>query len=275
MTLSSFMKVLSDYLEKLPKGSLFYLYSTLALIVVARVATGNSPTFQDRRLAANLFALLFGVLGGGFVWVVGHLSSAIVVVICVLVAAAMVLKYILDECRTPDGLRFTAGRIGKLVVTVASTAGAVWVGQGLGAGYSWAPNISLTLLLWMAFLGASMATHEGRHLAVDAVRKLIKPEHTRLFNAASLAFSAFITGAFLYLAVIYISKRIGETPEPGKIPDWIKVLSIPVSLAFMTLRFGSYSIANATGFALGVPPEPEPLPDPVPELELETVEVKG
>lgn len=257
MTLSSFLKVLSDFLEKLPQGSPFYLLATLVLLIVARVATGNSPTLKDNRMKANLFALLGGLLGGGFIWVVGTFSSAIVVIICVLTAGGMLVTYTLEDARGPEGLRITGGTLWKLAVTLAASVAGVWVGATLDSGYSWAPNISLTLLLWMAFLGASMATHEGRHLAVDAVRKLVKPERERLFNAASLAMSAIVTSAFLYLAVIYLAKRVGETPEPGKIPDWIKVLSIPVSLAFMTLRFSCYAMAEAVGAKMGIPPEPK------------------
>jgi len=37
----------------------------------------------------------------------------------------------------------------------------------------------------VAFLGASMATHEKRHLTVDAVRKAVPAKHERWYNAVS------------------------------------------------------------------------------------------
>ena len=38
-------------------------------------------------------------------------------------------------------------------------------------GFGWSQTLAMVLLLWVSLLGSSMATREGRHIAVDAVKK--------------------------------------------------------------------------------------------------------
>ncbi len=125
------------------------------------------------------------------------------------------------------------------VGTVAATAGA-WA--FVPEGYTWAQKLALFLLLWIAFIGASMATHDGSHLRVDAVRKAMPARLLPYYNAASFLVAALFTAAFLYLSYLYLLDRLVEETAPGEIPDWLKVLSIPVSLAFVTIRFTGRSI---------------------------------
>ena len=117
-------------------------------------------------------------------------------------------------------------------------------------GYSWAPNVALTLLLWMAFLGASMATYQGRHLTIDAIRKAIPERAMPWFNAVSLLVAAAFTGLLLYLSWEYYLKRLDDPVEPGRVPDHIKVLAIPASLALVTVRFTLYAIGQMITGAL-------------------------
>lgn len=283
MTLASFLKVLADFFEKRSDMTVTYLVTFLAFFVIGRVSAGSSPLLRDNRLMSNVSAVVWGTLGVIFVWMVysstqtletlhlqtgrdirpytydwlvGLVSSTTVVDLHISVAALMLIFYSFSLPRPADEPTWTPRMVLRLLIILAAWAAGIWGSNRLEVGYSWAPQVSLVLLLWMAFLGASMATHDRKHLAVDAVRKLIPPHRERAFNAASGFLAATVTAAFLYLATSYLLKRIGEDPEPGKIPDWIKVLSIPVSLGIMTLRFAGYAIADLVGATMKVEPEP-------------------
>jgi TRAP-type C4-dicarboxylate transport system permease small subunit len=112
-----------------------------------------------------------------------------------------------------------------------------------GGTWTWTQKLALFLLLWTAFIGASMATHDGRHLTIDAVRKSVGPKIRPYYNAVSHAVAAMFTAAFMLLAYWYLQDRLAETAAPGEIPDWLKVLAIPVSLGIVTLRFAGRSVA--------------------------------
>jgi TRAP-type C4-dicarboxylate transport system permease small subunit len=102
---------------------------------------------------------------------------------------------------------------------------------------SWTQPYALLLLLWTAFMGASMATSRGRHLKVDAARRLVPPHREATYNVLSFLTAAVFTGALCYLAARYTLSRLRMETPTGEIPDWLKVAAIPVALLFVTLRF--------------------------------------
>lgn len=260
MTIASFLKVLADFVDKRETMGVTYAVTFASFWIIGRVAASASPLIKDNALMSHLTGILWGVIAVVYVWLVAAVPSSTVVVIHVLVSGLMLLYFEIARPIAMDASTFNLRRIVRLGLILIATAGGLWVGGKIESGYSWAPQIALVLLLWMAFLGASMATYEGKHLAVDAVRKLVPPHRERLFNTLSQGLAGAITAAFLYLAVSYVLKRLGEEPEPGKIPDWLKVLSIPVSLGIMSIRFFGYSIADAVGAIMKVEPD-APAPD--------------
>lgn len=168
-----------------------------------------------------------------------------------------------------------------------STLLAIYLFGSLPEGYSWAQSYSLLLLLWVGFLGASIAARERRHLRVDLARKLLPGDKVPAFNAISYLVAAAFTGVVLYLGYIYIFgsdstylRPIWDAPawlpestrqmlmtdfplsedasfwrkflqvvfapsEPGEVPDWLKVLAIPVSMLLICLRFLGHAFVFA------------------------------
>jgi TRAP-type C4-dicarboxylate transport system permease small subunit len=164
---------------------------------------------------------------------------------------------------------------------------AMFYGGELPTGYAWSQSYSLVMLLWVGFLGASIAARQRRHLRVDLVRKLISPGKLPWFNTLSYTVAAGFTGVVFYLGVLYLFgpessyiRPIWEVPawlpaslqseliegfplaqdaslfrralqvffapsEPGEIPDWLKALAIPVSMALIMLRFLGHAIVFA------------------------------
>jgi TRAP-type C4-dicarboxylate transport system permease small subunit len=172
-------------------------------------------------------------------------------------------------------------RTGLFIVGVAL---AVSMMGTLPEGYSWAQSYGLFLLLWVGFLGASIAARDRRHLRVDLMRKLVPPKWLPHFNAASYLVAAAFTAAIFYLGFHYLfgadssyMMPVWEVPswlpesmaesvktfpipedasfttrflhvffspsQPGEVPDWLKVLSIPVSMALICIRFLGHSVA--------------------------------
>jgi TRAP-type C4-dicarboxylate transport system permease small subunit len=172
-------------------------------------------------------------------------------------------------------------RTGLFIVAVAV---AVSMMGSLPEGYSWAQSYGLFLLLWVGFLGASIAARDRRHLRVDLMRKLVPPRWLPHFNALSYLVAAAFTATICYLGFIYLfgadssymvpvwevpswlpesmaeSVKTFPIPEdasittrilhvvfspsqPGAVPDWLKVLAIPVSMTLIVIRFVGHSTA--------------------------------
>lgn len=286
MTMASFLKILSDFLGK---GDSVAIYPAVFAVffIIGRVAAGASPSFKDQRKKQNMMAVVWGVLATVYIWFVhastlslttlqrrredgvlpawsydwfiAKISSTTVIILHVTAVIAILLYY---EFRRPtpeassSARGGTAARVARVAVILATWAGFIFLSTKVGTGYSWAPQLSLVLLLWMAFMGASMATYAGKHLTIDAIRKVVPTRFERVLNALSNLTAAVVTAAFFLLSYHYLLKRMGDVPEPGSIPDWVKVASIPLAFALITIRFAAYAIAEGVGAILKVEPDP-------------------
>ncbi len=56
------------------------------------------------------------------------------------------------------------------------------------------PNMAMVLMVWVGFLGASLATRQGKHLAVDATERFLSPGAARLAQR----FSALVAAGLCY-----------------------------------------------------------------------------
>ena len=57
-------------------------------------------------------------------------------------------------------------------------------------GLIFAQRLALALLLWTAMLGCSMATYTRRHIALQAIQKIVPDEKLRAHSSLSLLLAA-------------------------------------------------------------------------------------
>jgi TRAP-type C4-dicarboxylate transport system permease small subunit len=117
-------------------------------------------------------------------------------------------------------------------------------------------SISLVLMIYVGFLGASMATRDNRHIRVDAVRANLKGKGFHLYNAVGNVVTAAFTGLFGYLALTFISP--GERHGKSDLPMELIVVPIAIAWALMTIRFFVQSTRCFASYRRGeVAPAPE------------------
>ena len=105
-------------------------------------------------------------------------------------------------------------------------------------GIDWGDSLVRYLVVWVAFIGAAIATREGKHITIDILSRWLTGGVSIAVQAICYFFSAGIC-ALLTLAAI---KFIGFEIQMGgsvffKVPAWIPILIIPVTFGLMTLRY--------------------------------------
>ena len=111
-----------------------------------------------------------------------------------------------------------AARKGLAEGKVASLAGAGLGGLAVAAffltkvgdDYVWSVELASVLLMYVGFFGASMATREGRHIQVDAVRKKLSPTQLPLYNAVCGVVTLLFCTLLLVLSVQYVADQLGH-----------------------------------------------------------------
>jgi TRAP-type C4-dicarboxylate transport system permease small subunit len=103
----------------------------------------------------------------------------------------------------------------------------------------WAEPLARILVLWLAFLGASLITREGKHIKIDLLAAVL-PRAWSPFREMFLAFLAALLSALLLAASLAFIRM--EMAYGGHVlsivPTWVSQAIIPIGFALMTFRFG-------------------------------------
>jgi TRAP-type C4-dicarboxylate transport system permease small subunit len=106
------------------------------------------------------------------------------------------------------------------------------------AGLIWIDPLLRHLVLWVALLGASLATREGRHIKIDLVVPKLGPKSKARFQAGLDFFSGLVCISLVAPAVEFLQMEY----DVGKlliwrIPLWASQSVIPLMLAVIGIRF--------------------------------------
>ncbi|MFO1463130.1 MAG: TRAP transporter small permease [bacterium] len=105
-------------------------------------------------------------------------------------------------------------------------------------GIEWGDAFVRHLVLWVGFIGASVATKEGGHLAMDLVHRFL-PQKLRRPTAMFVDGASAFVCALLALASykFYLTeKEAGDMLLPH-VPNAWAVIIIPIGFYLMSLRF--------------------------------------
>lgn len=105
-------------------------------------------------------------------------------------------------------------------------------------GFSWADVLVRYLVLWVAFIGAALATKDGKHINMEVFSRWISGRGLIYLKALSQLCSSIVCGLLAYAAVkfIHFEAQMGGTTFFG-FPVWLPQLIIPITFGLMTFRF--------------------------------------
>ena len=105
-------------------------------------------------------------------------------------------------------------------------------------GIDWGDALVRYLVVWVAFIGAAIATREGKHITIDLLSRWLTGGGSIAIQALACFFSAVICGLLTLAAIkfIWFESQMGGTAF-FKLPVWVPELIMPVTFGLMTLRF--------------------------------------
>jgi len=105
-------------------------------------------------------------------------------------------------------------------------------------GLLWGDILLRHLVLWVGFIGASIATKEGKHINIDLLNRIFKGRWIHGVKIITDLFSAFISFYLTYAAYRFVldEKEFGTTIF-NDIPSWPFQIIIPIGFLLMGIRF--------------------------------------
>jgi len=114
-----------------------------------------------------------------------------------------------------------------------------------GTSWFWIDPFNRLLVLWLALLGALVATRSREHIAIDALKHYLSGWPAWLTERLATGFAGFIcalmtwhAGRFVYDEYLY------NTPAFADLPAWPFQLIMPVGFGLMAVRFAVYTVVG-------------------------------
>ena len=111
-------------------------------------------------------------------------------------------------------------------------------------------------VLWIAFIGASLAAFRGSHLAVDVAEQVLPARANRLVRAAAAVLTAVVTALLTVAAARFAAAELAFAGAGAAAAAAV----MPLALAVMTLRFLLGAARHLTGSNGGPADEAAPGP---------------
>ena len=128
--------------------------------------------------------------------------------------------------------------VSLLILMIGMAAGQVVLRNFFDSGLYWSDSLVRVAVLWVALVGAMVASRDDSHIRIDLVSRLVSPAYkhwverlTRLFTLVVLCLFTWGSGNFVYYE--YVDEAIAF----GDVPAWILEIIMPIGGGVMAVRY--------------------------------------
>ncbi len=176
----------------------------------------------------------------------------------VIVFFAIMLGAMFTRVRKDGERQLATGlKVGLAVVLTVATGGLVELYVSLlPEGFLWASKAALCLMLWVGFLGASVASYEKQHLALEVGEKIWPKSIRHLVKAFAHALTSAACIVLLLLSIESLGAHhrnwvaadgfADVIPTLEWLPQWVVFLIFPYTFLAMAVRFLAQVVTTAT-----------------------------
>jgi TRAP-type C4-dicarboxylate transport system permease small subunit len=125
-----------------------------------------------------------------------------------------------------------------LTVMILTAFSQIVLRNFFSTGIDWGDALVRYLVVWVAFIGAAIATREGKHITIDLLSHWFTGAGSVAIQALICFFSAAICALLSVAAIkfVWFEAQMGSTTFLD-LPVWAPELIMPVTFGLMTLRF--------------------------------------
>lgn len=124
-----------------------------------------------------------------------------------------------------------------LIAAVLLNFVAVIARYGFGWGFIAADELQTYIMVYLAFLGAAVASWRGLHLRMDVITQRFPGKVQRALAIAETALIVVLCSLVAWVALQYVQQMyaLGARSQNAQIPMWIPHLAIPAGFGLMVV----------------------------------------
>ncbi len=116
------------------------------------------------------------------------------------------------------------------------------------SGFLWAESSLRILVLWVAILGAMVATRENNHINIDTLSRYVPENWQPAIRLLTSLFAAAICGTVAWHAFVFVQFEYeDQTIAFASVPTWACQSILPFGFAVMAFRFIYSAFAGLLG----------------------------
>jgi TRAP-type C4-dicarboxylate transport system permease small subunit len=128
--------------------------------------------------------------------------------------------------------------VGALVAMLGMALMQILLRNLFDSGFLWAESALRILVLWVAMLGALVATRQGNHISIDLLGRYLGLAGRRTVRALNGVIASVICGVAAWYAFVFVGYEYqDETIAFASVPTWACQAILPMGFAGMSLRF--------------------------------------
>ncbi len=106
------------------------------------------------------------------------------------------------------------------------------------SGMDWSDMMVRSLVLWVGFTGASLATRRERHINIEVISRLITAHGFSRFRLIYVRIASLIISIMLLKSSITYTILESENQMTAflGVPTWVVFIIVPIALLFMSIR---------------------------------------
>ena len=157
----------------------------------------------------------------------------------------------------------TVERIGRLIENLALVvilSGMILLASGqillrnvFSGGFAWADEALRLMVLWVAMLGAVVASREDRHISIDVLARVLPDVIKRWTIALVNAFTAAVSFTLAWFSWEFVAEsRKYEDQLLNDLPAWLFQSILPVAFFLIGYRYSIWFLRRARLLLSGV-----------------------
>lgn len=105
-------------------------------------------------------------------------------------------------------------------------------------GILWGDALVRVLVLWVTFIGATIASRHDEHIRIDLLTRFTGPRSSLWLDRFRSLFTAFITAVFAWYSYEFVRLDYEDGIIAfASVPAWVCELVMPLGAALISLRY--------------------------------------